>query len=67
MPEWRSLTLAYGVALDYWKYATADGDIDWPTGGSNCAASCKRLTVSDPAAGRSLIYDGHGAYARKSA
>jgi hypothetical protein len=27
MPEWRSLTLAYGVALDYWKYATADGDI----------------------------------------
>jgi hypothetical protein len=27
LPEWRSLTLAYGVALDYWKYATADGDI----------------------------------------
>jgi len=26
MPEWRSLTLAYGVALDYWKYALSDGD-----------------------------------------
>jgi len=26
MPEWRSLTLAYGVALDYWKYALAEGD-----------------------------------------
>ena len=26
MEEWRSLTLAYGVALDYWKYALSDGD-----------------------------------------
>ena len=26
MEEWRSLTLAYGVALDHWKYALSDGD-----------------------------------------